>query len=72
MQDLQIVLDHQPGTLAKMGETLGASGISLEGGGVFVHQGIGIAHFLVENGERGKEVLEEAGFIFENCSSTLA
>ena len=44
LKDLEIVLDNTPGALAEMGETLGGAGVSLEGGGVFVHEGKGIAH----------------------------
>jgi hypothetical protein len=61
MMDLEILLENKPGALAGMGEALGAAAISLEGGGVFVHEGKGIAHFLVEDGERAKAVLEEKG-----------
>ena len=41
-----------------MGETLGKNKISLEGGGVFSYGDISIAHFLVEEPERAREVLE--------------
>ena len=61
MQDLEIILENQPGALAEMGKTLGEAGISLEGGGVFVHGGVGVAHFLVEEGEKAKTVLSAKG-----------
>lgn len=61
MKDLEIILGNHPGALAEMGETLGAAGVSLEGGGVFVHNGIGIAHFLVSDAIVGKEVLAAKG-----------
>lgn len=61
MKDLEIRLDNRPGTLAKMGEVLGAAGVSLEGGGVFVHQGQGWAHFLVEDAAAGQKALAQAG-----------
>lgn len=35
MFDLTIKLDNRPGALAEMGETLGAAGVSVEGGGSF-------------------------------------
>jgi hypothetical protein len=57
MQDIEILLENKPGTLALMGETLGRSKISLEGGGVFQNGDISIAHFLVEEAERAKEEL---------------
>jgi hypothetical protein len=57
MKDIEILLENKPGTLALMGETLGKSKISLEGGGVFHNGEISIAHFLVEEAERAKEEL---------------
>jgi hypothetical protein len=58
MKDIEISLENKPGTLALMGETLGKNKISLEGGGVFNNGGFSIAHFLVDDAERAKEVLE--------------
>ena len=46
MKSLEIALEHRPGALAEMGETLGRAGVSIEGGGVFVVNGVGVAHFL--------------------------
>ena len=57
MQDIEILLENKPGTLALMGETLGKNKISLEGGGVFQNGDVSIAHFLVEEAERAKQVL---------------
>lgn len=59
MKDIEIVLENKPGTLALVGETLGKNKISLEGGGVFQNGDVSIAHFLVDEGERAKKVLEE-------------
>jgi len=61
MKDITIYLKNKPGSLAEMGETLGAAGVSLEGGGAFVHDGKGIAHFLVEDARKAKQALEEKG-----------
>lgn len=61
MKDLEIILENRPGTLALLGETLGKNKISLEGGGVFQSGELCIAHFLVDEDEKAKEVLEEAG-----------
>lgn len=33
MYDVEIIMENRPGQLALMGETLGAAGISVEGGG---------------------------------------
>jgi hypothetical protein len=61
MKDLSIELDNRPGALAAMGEALGRAGVSVEGGGVFVVNGVGVAHFLFEDGEVARQALEVAG-----------
>ncbi|MEO5783779.1 MAG: amino acid-binding protein [Ginsengibacter sp.] len=61
MKDIEIELQNKPGMLALMGETLGENKISLEGGGVFYNGETSIAHFLVEEAEQAKKVLEEVG-----------
>jgi hypothetical protein len=59
--DLTIELEDRPGALADMGETLGRAGVSVEGGGAWVVDGRGVAHFLVEDGRRARAALEAAG-----------
>ena len=61
MFDVAIELPDRPGSLARFGEALGAAGVSLEGGGVFTVEGVGYAHFLVEDGEAARSALEQAG-----------
>lgn len=61
MKDLAIHLDHRPGALADMGEVLGRAGVSIEGGGVFVANGRGIAHFLFHDAGAARAALESAG-----------
>ncbi|HYC96099.1 MAG TPA: amino acid-binding protein [Sphingomicrobium sp.] len=61
MHDIAIKLPGQPGSLARFGEALGAAGVSLEGGGAFTIDGVGHAHFLVEDGEAARAALEQAG-----------
>lgn len=61
MKDLAIALDNRPGALAEMGEVLGRAGVSVEGGGAFVVNGKGVAHFLFEDGAAARNALEAAG-----------
>ena len=61
MHDLTIELEDRPGALAEMGEALGRAGVSVEGGGVFVVDGVGVAHFLFEDGAAARTALEAAG-----------
>lgn len=71
MKDLEIILENKTGTLAKMGETLGKNKISLEGGGVFANGDTSIAHFLVEEAERAKEVLATAGITVSKINNVI-
>ena len=61
MWDLTIHLENRPGALAEMGETLGAAGVSVEGGGCWLVDGKAIAHFLFEDGETARSALEAKG-----------
>jgi hypothetical protein len=57
VKDLAIALDNRPGALAEMGEVLGNSGVSIEGGGVFG----GVAHFLFHDAHAARAALDRAG-----------
>lgn len=61
MKDLAIVLEDRPGALAAMGEALGRAGVSIEGGGAWVVDGRGVAHFLFSDGAAARRALEAAG-----------
>ena len=62
MQNITVELPHEPGALGRFGRTLGAAGVSLEGGGVFTIEGRAIATFLVRDGAAARRALEAAGF----------
>jgi hypothetical protein len=61
MKDLAIALENRPGALAEMGEALGRAGVSIEGGGAWVVDGTGVAHFLFEDATAARKALEAAG-----------
>jgi hypothetical protein len=61
MKDLAILLENRPGTLADMGEALGRAGVSIEGGGAWVVEGRGVAHFLVNDVATTSRALEARG-----------
>lgn len=61
MQDIEIQLPDRPGALADLGQALGEAGVSLEGGGVFTHDGQAVAHYLVHDGARALAAVTTAG-----------
>ena len=61
MVDLTIKLENRPGSLAEMGEALARHGVSIEGGGAWLANNQGSAHFLFEDGQRARAALQEAG-----------
>jgi hypothetical protein len=71
VKDLEIILENKAGQLALLGETLGENKISLEGGGVFDIGETAIAHFLVEEPARAKEVLEEVGIKVKKINDVI-
>jgi hypothetical protein len=71
MKDLEIILTNKAGQLALMGETLGKNKISLEGGGVFDNGNSSIAHFLIEEADRAKEVLAEVGITVSKINNVI-
>lgn len=61
MFDVAILLENRPGEMARMGEALGAAGVSVEGGGGWVVDGRGHMHFLFEDGQAARRALEAVG-----------
>ena len=61
-KDLTLIPDDQPGVLARIGEAAGAAGLNIEGVSAFTGQGKGVIHLLVDDPDKGLEVLTEAGF----------
>lgn len=58
MYDVHVIFNDLPGELARFRQLLGQHGVGLEGGGVFGQE----AHFLVEEGEKARQVLTDGGF----------
>src|SRR5882757_9645317 len=60
MQDVAIALENRPGALEEMGDAPGRASVSIEGGGAFVVDGKGVAHFLFHDGVAARRALETA------------
>ena len=61
MKDLAIELENRPGAIAEMGDVLGKAGVSVKGGGAWVVNDVGVAHFLFTDDAAAKQALEAAG-----------
>ncbi len=71
MYDLEIAMENKPGHLALLGETLAQAGLSVEGGGMFLVGGRGVAHFLFEDGLAAQHALEGGGMDVKSCKEVL-
>lgn len=71
MYDIEIHMTNEPGQLALMGDTLGAAQVSVEGGGMFLVDGVGVAHFLVHDGPAANDALRSAGMTVAACREVI-
>ena len=62
-RDLTVILDDEPGQLAKLGEATGRAGANIQGLAAFTGEGRGVIHLLFddEHAARARAALEEAG-----------
>jgi hypothetical protein len=61
-KDLTVVLEHQPGTLAALGEATGGAGVNIDGICAVTVGGQGEIHLLVEDADAARRALGGAGF----------
>lgn len=71
MKNLHVILPNKPGELARFGQLLGTHGIGLEGGGVFTVNDQSHANFLVEEGEKARDLLVQHGFDVKEVSTPM-
>ena len=67
MYDVAIPAPEGAHSLATIGAALATAGIALEGGGMWG----GVAHYLVEDGERARRALERAGITGVEVRDTI-
>ncbi|QII39051.1 amino acid-binding protein [Rouxiella badensis] len=71
MYDIHVILKNIPGELAWLGKILGHHDVGLEGGGIFTAGNECHAHFLVEEGNKAKWVLESEGFRVKSINEPI-
>ena len=47
--DLTVILQHRPGELARLGEVIGETGVSIRGLAAFTGEGRGVVHVLLDD-----------------------
>jgi hypothetical protein len=59
--DITVGLVNQPGTLLRASDALGRAGVNIEGACGYVCDGQGVFHVLVEDAQRARTALMDAG-----------
>jgi hypothetical protein len=71
LEEIIVIVDDEPGVLAGVGELLGRSGVNIETLCASSHNGNGIIHLVVDDGEDASEVLQANGYKVENMRPVL-
>ena len=70
-KDLLVSLEDRPGTLADLGEALGAAGVNIEGLCATTNEGRGFIHLLVEDVAGARRALQSAGVKIEGETDVI-
>lgn len=71
LEEIIVIVDDEPGTLAGIGELLGRSGVNIETLCASIHDGRGVIHLVVDDGEDANEVLQANGYKVEQIRPVL-
>ena len=72
LEEIIVAVDDRPGLLADIGELLGGAGVNIETLGAYDHDGMGVVHLVVDDGEDAGEILASNGFKVEGTRPVLA
>ncbi len=71
LEEITVTVDDRPGTLAEVGELLGRSGINIESLSASSHNGLGVLHLVVDDGEDASEVLRQNNYKVEGVRPVM-
>ena len=71
LEEIVVISDDRPGILAEIGELLGASGVNIETLCASTHNGHGVVHLIVDDGEDACELLIQNEFKVEGSRPVL-
>ncbi len=72
LEELTVTVPDDPGTLARVGELLGAHGVNIETLTASQHDGLGLIHLVVDDGGEAAQVLAANGFRVDASRPVLA
>jgi hypothetical protein len=70
--DITVGLVNQPGTVLRASDALGRAGINIEGACAYVCDGQGVFHVLVEDAQRARTALLDAGLELQTERKVVA
>ncbi|MGH2757089.1 MAG: hypothetical protein ACRDI3_04805 [Actinomycetota bacterium] len=65
LEEIIVTVDDRAGALADLGELLGRSGVNIETLCASSHNGLGVVHIVVDDGDDANEVLRANGYKVE-------
>ena len=71
LEEIVVSVDDRHGLLADIGELLGGAGVNIETLGAYDHDGFGVIHLVVDDGEDASEILSSNGFKVEMTRPVL-
>ncbi len=71
LEEIIVIVDDEPGSLAEIGELLGRSGINIESLCASSHDGRGFIHLVVDDGDDANEILTSHDYKIEGTRSVL-
>lgn len=71
LEEIIVTADDRPGVLAEIGELLGSADVNIETLCASTHNGQGVVHLVVDDGDEAAEVLESNGFKVEGTHPVL-
>jgi hypothetical protein len=71
LEEIVVAVEDRPGLLADIGELLGNADVNIETLGAYDHDGHGVIHLVVDDGEDASEILSANGFTVETTRPVL-
>ena len=71
LEEIIVTVDDEPGSLARIGEILGAARVNIETLSAFTYNGMGVVHLIVDDGDDAAEILRQNEFKVEGTRTVL-